>query len=580
MDRDRGTSMMSVSVYSTCTTDLDPQEDEVRQEVLRPCLKPGRRDALKRMGSVDSTGGMTSGWEDCSPSVSLLGYRRDDKSPPSSPLRGREADSISAAGSAICEGGPLEERERQLEHEDGNPSAATDEDLLQHWRTFVSAGSPLQVSLEAFSTSTAPLSPVLRSVSPVPAPFDKQTLDATRRPPLPNTTCHLRARSIAESRKIAPLPLLSLFPSFREDRGGPMTRVDSQVLSAILALKRLGSTEFEGDALNRLSREPSIGGTGVGLMREPSRLRLFEVSSHADAQEELSDAESGVGDWWDQVSVINDDNDNYTEEDHSPPTSASDLSTAGSWKWHSGSRLGGASGPRRRSTTSTNRTSLSLEQLELDFARFSSEYCDERESAGGSKYTSSNVLFDMGEEQEDEEDKYVCVLDLVQDDSSDGFDDGDDDEEKSQPAWRRQDFIPPPPPFVPTPLSDAARSSPPPTSRIPRFSPVNATTSRGSQPQREVIHTLRGQSSIPRLSSSSSSRRLPSFPSSTSSSHSSSPPRSRAPSISPSSSLSRSRAPTNRKIPSPTVKRAAVGHSRIPDNPPMNFGKRRVHGIV
>lgn len=201
----------------------------------------------------------------------------------------------------------------------------SDDELLRHWTTFVEQGSPLVAC------------PPCRSSPPQQTPSPRRRDQHA----LPRTLAHLASESSSDP--LSPSPALHL----------PLSRVDSEVLSARFALTRLRSTEFAGDALDQLGRD-----------KKP---------------------------WWDDLAVMSLYSGSGSRESHK--RTRSDESSTGSsastsespWK-----RGGGGA----RGSASTARTSLSIELLELDLAKFERELDLDRD-----------------------EDEYVCPWDLIADDS-------------------------------------------------------------------------------------------------------------------------------------------------------------------
>lgn len=228
----------------------------------------------------------------------------------------------------------------------GSPGA----DLLREWEAFVGAGSPLMnqrppppslssPTLTRVSSASSPglaASPSFtavqsvfldRSPSPSPPPSPTRSIaDSTYSShssrdiftTLPRTTTLLDARR-RESYDLPSSPSIQLHT---EEVSSSMSRVDSEVLLTRMALRRLGSTGFEGDALDRLGRGGSFA----------------DAEEEGEAWEEEETEDDGL------VSSFSDRyRDSYTEWKRSPSsTSVESTPSSSSSRSSRSSRSGGS----------------------------------------------------------------------------------------------------------------------------------------------------------------------------------------------------------------------------------------------
>ncbi|GAA5918780.1 hypothetical protein JCM1841_002731 [Sporobolomyces salmonicolor] len=365
-----------------------------------------------------------------------------------------------------------------LEDRDGaddSSSLGSDEDLLRHWEALVTGSSPLlqQVPPPNVSSPSPTLRPRAsepsfrarhdehmqpsRSRSPPPSssrPSSILSISSEPRPlsvTLPRTTSYLHARERA-SHFLPSSPSELLHQSSIENS---MQRVDSEVLLTRMALKRLGSTGFAGDALDTLGRGSPLGDThGAGDWEE---VRAEEPEDEID---HFSDRyrDSYVG-WTrsDSQSSIGSSRSSGSEGRRRRS------SNPAAWKW----RPGGL--PTSDSTSSMSSVATSLGSLSRNWSKSSLLEELEREVGRLSRDLGATSWSPPREEDEGWEEEYcspddpsyVCALEMVIDDSD--FEDAQ--EEQDGPVQCSAPAKPPtPPPPAPAP-------GPAPASRLPRPKP-------------------------------------------------------------------------------------------------------------
>ncbi|GAA5865502.1 hypothetical protein JCM8547_001267 [Rhodosporidiobolus lusitaniae] len=380
----------------------------------------------------------------------------------------------------------------------GSPSG---ENLMKEW--FVGAGSPL--------LHQVPPSVVNSPILPSPTPeqhthrVERDFVDAPPSPTrsacsfyssrssrdfstsLPRTTTFLDARQ----REFYVLPSSPSIQLHAAEDSSSMSRVDSEVLLTRMTLKRLASTGFEGDALDKLGREPEFDEAGE---EEEAHAENSRNSSWRDEDDEDDGLVDSFSDRY---------RDSYTEWrrstssesfgwSRSASTSSSSTSSRSSrnsgmkaWKWRPSGSFPQTGGGMSTSSSTTSLGSLRrwskstlMDELEREFAELS--YDLQREPSAESSLL-GGMQEEGGEEVLDErawedEEEYVCALDL--------FLDSDEDSPSPPPS-------PPPIPLV-APLVT--------TSRLPRFK-SSSTSLRPSplpSPTRPAFRPTAPPSLLPR----------------------------------------------------------------------------------
>ncbi|GAA5889966.1 hypothetical protein JCM5296_003664 [Sporobolomyces johnsonii] len=359
---------------------------------------------------------------------------------------------------------------------DNSPSLESDEDLLKHWEAFVTGSSPLlqQVPPPNVSSPSPTLRPRAsepsfrpvrnehmqpsRSRSPPPSssrPSSILSITSEPRPlsvTLPRTTSYLHARERA-SHFLPSSPSELLHQSSIENS---MQRVDSEVLLTRMALKRLGSTGFDGDELDKLGRGgPLHDAHGAGDWEE------VREEEHEDEIDNFSDRyrDSYVG-WTRSDSQSSIGSSQSSGSDRRSRRS----SNPAAWKWRPGGGL-----PNSDSTSSVSSVATSLGSLSRNWSKSSLMEELEREVGRLSRDLAATSWSPPREEDEGWEEEYyspddpsyVCALEMVIDDSD--FEDAN--EEQDVPVRRSAPARPPtPPPPIPAP-------APAPASRLPRPKP-------------------------------------------------------------------------------------------------------------
>ncbi|KAM0746179.1 hypothetical protein T439DRAFT_140017 [Meredithblackwellia eburnea MCA 4105] len=329
-----------------------------------------------------------------------------------------------------------------------NPSAEAmtqvyNEELLLHWQSFLSTGSPL-VAPPTPATAGAPTTPAFVPTSPSQPDEHHSVL---RNPPprsihqarprhLPRTTSLLKQRAdLAHQPSVSPSPSTqsALTILNRLEAESQLVRVDSEVLSARTALKRLGSEEFSTDALDRLGRDTEYG-TERKVIHDTSPVRMAEYSSSEEEDiprrkdviswderrqttSEVSAMEEESGDWWDELSVMTlYQDDTVMGHDEDQPTTSSPSSSFSIGSTYSFPDMPTHTARQRskrspfqwnRGSFSTARTSLSIDALELDLGQFKKELALSDDEGGGN-----------------EDSCYVCAWDLIQDSDRSGSEAG------------------------------------------------------------------------------------------------------------------------------------------------------------
>lgn len=199
-----------------------------------------------------------------------------------------------------------------------------------------------------------------------------------------------------------------------------MTRVDSEVLLTRLTLKRLGSTGFEGDALDRLGR---VEGEEEGEWEDLRNVVAIEpIVVEEEEEEGEGEGEDEIQDWADRYAR---DSFITLKRPISPPSptyssssSSTSLSNTSSdrraWKWNP---LSSTTTPMLPNSTSSSTvsSSTSIGSLSMSMSRnwSKSSLMDELEKQVGRisvDYSCSHLPEGEGEEEGEE---YVCALDLI-----------------------------------------------------------------------------------------------------------------------------------------------------------------------
>ncbi|GAA5923238.1 uncharacterized protein JCM15063_003580 [Sporobolomyces koalae] len=304
---------------------------------------------------------------------------------------------------------------------DVNDESPASKALVEHWKAFVASplldqtpptstpfdspvhlakahpGSPSRPIFSPNEFSSAPelgndRARKVLSISSVPRELSQT---------LPQTNHYLHTRTASYSTALSSANGL--------DATG-MTRVDSEVLLTRLTLKRLGSTGFEGDALDRLGR--SAGGASVA---GDDTLDL-ELDEWADRYRDSYDGWQPA--LQEDAVVVRPDSPPSPTYSTSSSSSSSRSSTMSrrAWKWNPGT--GNALLPKSESSsTMSSSTSIGtlsrnwskstlMEELEKEVGRLSRDF----ERDGGDRLEWSEPRHEGGAGDEDE---YVCALDLI-----------------------------------------------------------------------------------------------------------------------------------------------------------------------
>ncbi|GAA5925555.1 hypothetical protein JCM10213_008818 [Rhodosporidiobolus nylandii] len=354
------------------------------------------------------------------------------------------------------------------------------DDLLRQWAAFVGSDSPLMQQMPPPASpapmlrprASEPSFPPVRNVhmDPPPSPT-RSTADSAYSScsprssrdlstSLPRTTTFLDARQ-RESYYLPSSPSLQLHAA---EISTSMTRVDSEVLLTRMALKRLASTGFEGDALDKLGREPlEDEDEGGDAERDKQQPEAWED------EEEFSDRYRDSYAWQRSSSGVSLESSASSQSrgssgssgssrfSHSSRSSSSSSSMSLSrsnsgvkaWKWRPGGGDGGGISASSSATSigSLQRWSKStlMDELEREFADLSYEL--QREPSAQSSVMLGPI--DEAEaEWEDDGEEYVCALDILLE--------SDEEDEPGPPP-------PPPPAAIIVPLA--------PVSRLPRLMP-------------------------------------------------------------------------------------------------------------
>ncbi|KAK4699192.1 hypothetical protein P7C70_g7074, partial [Phenoliferia sp. Uapishka_3] len=388
LDLARQASSTSVSVYSHHTSDESPPSPQIQRQLS---TQEKLFSARKRMG-VNSPTTNPADDHSRSPSVRALAFPEPDP-----------------------DTGTLERR--------------SNDEILRHWSTFLSCGSPLVPSTsQAVSPAPSPAASTLGS------PFQihpSHLLPVRRFEALPRTSSLLRSRA---RRVLSPSPSLAA-ASATQLSDAIMARVDSEVLSARLALKRIGSTEFAGDALDKLGRNDDQEGRrkarcieGEGPTLKEARWGSPRISSVCDYLRDTRCISS---------------------------TATSRASSVGVTK------------AAAALTRSANRTSKLIEGLELDLQKLEQE------------------LNSRVEDQVDAEEEYVCAWDLLVVAEGSTPSEADPTNDSATPPIR--DFL----------CDGAHLGTAPPRSRIPR--PQSLVHLAGLPSPPPNVSAARRRSSIPVL---------------------------------------------------------------------------------
>lgn len=368
--------------------------------------------------------------------------------------------------------------------EEVESSSPQSKELINHWKAFVQLGSsplidqvpptsppslkPSQHRRRRRSSVSTPSKPLFSPSSFLPSPALERapsilSISSTPRElsrTLPQTNHHLHTR------------IPSYPPSSVSLDSQGMTRVDSEVLLTRLTLKRLGSTGFEGDALDKLGRGERDGGEWEDL-REVERGILEEeeeVESVEDWADRYRDSFDGS---WDQkeeeikqVVPVSPPSPTYScASSSSSNSSGRSGDSSRAWKWNPSKVTSSALLPSSTSTsTMSSSTSIGtlsrnwskstlMEELEKEVGRLSRDF-----DAVDRDYTE----YDEGGEQEGE--NYVCALDLIFEDSTD---EEEEEEAEVEVPVRRGG----------APLRPLQASQSTGVSRLPRLKPSTSTTS-------------------------------------------------------------------------------------------------------
>ncbi|GAA6004299.1 hypothetical protein JCM10207_000657 [Rhodosporidiobolus poonsookiae] len=372
---------------------------------------------------------------------------------------------------AWCRGGSVLV-EADYEHDDGRSSVSVSgagDDLARHWEAFVrtgaGAGTPL---VDQTPPPGLASSPSLRSRAPEPAfpPVRNVFMDASPSPvstsvidalssrrssfasaprtsrdfstALPRTSTHLTALQRAPHK----LPLSPSFEVRAGELASSMARVDSEVLLSRLTLRRLGSTGFEGDALDRLGREEHG--------HEQEQAEEWE-------DEDFSDRYRDSYDGWER-STSSGSLDSTASGGSAGSSSSSSRQSSSrwsgsvkAWAWRPSNAAFGynAGGGMSASSSATSLGSLRrwskstlMDELEREFAELSEDL--QRQPSG----STVSAIVEEPEDvwQDDDDEGYVCALDLLLDSES--------DKEENAPSASP---LPPPRPPPIAPLSTPSR---------------------------------------------------------------------------------------------------------------------------
>ncbi|GAA5972322.1 hypothetical protein JCM11641_002408 [Rhodosporidiobolus odoratus] len=338
------------------------------------------------------------------------------------------------------------------------PKDGDEDDLISQWSAFVGTSSPLTDAAPTQTLRcrgsepsfppirnihmTAPPSPA-RSVaeSAVSSYSNRYSRDLSTA--LPRTTTLLDARQNAGDH----LPLSPSLQLHTNEISNSMTRVDSEVLITRMALKRLASQGFEGDALDRLGREPVDEDPESGAEQPGPEAWEDDVDEGVAVDDFANQYRDSYNGW--TRSTSNSSLESSSSRGSSRSSASRNSSSVGAWKWKpSGGTVSAGLTPSTSASSigSLKRWSKStlMDELEREFADLSYEL-QRTPSAHSTRYFPAEA--DAEGEWEDDGD-YVCALDILLESDEE---DVTVDERPASPA--------PPPPTAPLA----------PVSRLPRF---------------------------------------------------------------------------------------------------------------
>ncbi|GAA6036626.1 hypothetical protein JCM8097_001258 [Rhodosporidiobolus ruineniae] len=422
MALDRSSSSSSTSSSSSSTLKRQSAQKRPpnclrRTATVRSAHRHSRTGSILRTGTrkrllqaVESISSPPAGWEGLEVAMSREGSA-DSASVYSqeSPVLGRRGGGVLVAAAAEEEGA----------EESPLVGGGGVEDLLRHWTAFVGgdeggrADSPLMYQSPPLAVpSPPPFLPDRHQPSPAsPLLPDRRPTSSARSSrafpnALPRTSSFLSTR--AQSSYF--LPPSPSFADRAEALSNSMTRVDSELLLARTALKRLASTGFEGDALDRLGRETREEQEA----EEEAEAAEEDVDDFADR---YRDSYVGVGEraGWKRTTS--------SESFGSSSSSSSGGSPRRAWRWRpttdaprngispststSSSSSASSNGGLSASSSLTSLGSLSrwskstlMDELEREFAELSEELRREQSAT-----SSMSAVLDEREKGEDEEEE-------------------------------------------------------------------------------------------------------------------------------------------------------------------------------
>ncbi|GAA5891044.1 hypothetical protein JCM6882_006398 [Rhodosporidiobolus microsporus] len=305
-------------------------------------------------------------------------------------------------------------------------SAGAGDDLLRQWATFVGADSPLMQQTPPRSVPSPPPLELAAPQSPFP-PVRNVHMDA---PPSPTRSCAASssysptpsARSSrdfstslprttsflgAQQRASYFLPASPSFEVHAAELSTSMTRVDSEVLLTRMALKRLASTGFEGDALDRLGREPFEEEEEEDLKQEAER----EAASRWEDEVDVSPSQrNSLRSGWQRSASSTSFESTGSSSSGVSSSSSRRSDSVRAWKWQPSGGMSASSSATSLGSLRRWSKSTLMDELEREFAELSHDLAREPSAQ------SSTLLEVMEEEPNGEEgweDEYVCALDLL-----------------------------------------------------------------------------------------------------------------------------------------------------------------------